>query len=302
MASLAPPVTPSPVGASLVVLEEHAGPSNRRFVLGLDDGARVEAVAYAGGDTLCVSCQVGCAVGCPFCASGRGGLGRPLSLGEMVGQVEALRAFGIDPSRVTVSGVGEPLHNAGTVAAFLAWCRRERIAPSLTSSGGTLARLTEALCDWPHNGLTLSVHAGSEPVRARLVPRAPSLAALFGLLEGLVPGLSARRRKKTALAYLLLVGENDGDDEVSAFVERALPVGLLVHLYAYNPVPGGPVAGVCEKRFQEVYDAMRARGLEVRRSSQARREPVGGCGTLVALGQKRPGGATIGLARAAVAD
>ncbi|HEU4406286.1 MAG TPA: radical SAM protein [Polyangiaceae bacterium] len=285
------------------MLEEHAGPSNRRFVLGLGDGARVEAVAYAGGETLCVSCQVGCAVGCPFCASGRGGLGRPLSLAEMIGQVEALCALGARPSRVTVSGVGEPLHNAAAVAAFLAWCRGRRLAPSLTTSGGPLARLAEALGDWPHNGLTLSVHAGTEPARARLVPRAPSLAELFGLLEARLPGLSARRRKKTALAYLLLAGENDGDAEIAAFVERARPLGLLVHLYAYNPVPGGPPGAAPEGRFQEVYGAMRAGGLEVRRSSRARREPVGGCGTLVALRRgPRPGGATIGLARAAGPD
>ncbi|MCU0682127.1 MAG: radical SAM protein [Polyangiaceae bacterium] len=267
----------------LDVVDEQAGPSNRRFVLRLADGARVEAVAYCGGETACVSCQVGCAVGCPFCASGRNGLGRPLTLAEMVGQIEALRTLGLRPHRVTVSGIGEPLHNAGVVSAFLSWCRRERIAPSLTTSGGTLARLTEALLDWPHNGLTLSVHAGSEAVRARLVPRGPPLAALFSLLAALTPKLSARRRKKTALAYLLLDGENDGDEEVRAFVERSRPLGLLVHLYAYNPVPGGPPSGVSEKRFQEVYDAMQAGGLEVRRSSKARREPVGGCGTLVSL-------------------
>jgi 23S rRNA (adenine2503-C2)-methyltransferase len=269
--------------AKLAVLDERAGPSNRRFVLGLEDGARVEAVAYCGGETVCVSCQVGCAVGCPFCASGARGLGRPLSLGEMAGQVEALRALGARPARVTVSGVGEPLHNAEVVSAFVSWCRQKGMAPSLTTSGGPTARLAEALGRWPHNGLTVSVHAGSEAVRARLVPRGPSLAALFGLLAEIVPHLSARRRKKTALAYLVLAGENDGEPEIQAFVERARPLGLLTHLYAYNPVPGGPAEGVSEKRFQEVYDMMRAAGLEVRRSSRARREPVGGCGTLVAL-------------------
>ncbi|HEU4537409.1 MAG TPA: radical SAM protein [Polyangiaceae bacterium] len=285
--------------APLALLDERAGPSNRRFALGLADGARVEAVAYCQGDTVCVSCQVGCAVGCPFCASGRDGLGRPLALAEMVGQVEALRALGLRPRRVTVSGIGEPLHNPGVVSAFLAWCRQERIAPSLTTSGGPLPRLAEALRDWPHNGLTVSVHAGREPARARLVPRAPPLDPLFALLAAHAPALSARRRKKTALAYLLLDRENDGDDEVRAFVARARPLGLPVHLYAYNPVPDGPPSGVSEKRFQEVYAAMRDGGLEVRRSSQARREPVGGCGTLVALGRRpreRPAGEGAGPA------
>ncbi len=252
---------------------------NLRFRVELQDGLAVEAVLYRG-DTLCVSSQVGCAVQCPFCASGSQGLFRALSFEELWGQVERVRSLGHSVTRVTVSGVGEPLHNHRAVSQFVVRCREERIAPSLTSSGGPIERLRE----WfllPHNGLTLSVHSGTEPVRARMVPRGPSLEALFACLAEEVPKMSRSRRKKLSLSYLLVADENDGDAEVRAFAERVLPLGLTVHLYAYNAVPTSPHRAVSRARYEEVYALLVSHGLKVRMSSQARIEANGGCGTLV---------------------
>lgn len=263
----------------LELIEEHASELNRRFVVRLADGASVEAVLYRG-DSLCVSCQVGCAVGCPFCASGANGLTRPLSLEELCGQVEAVRASA-PVHRVTVSGVGEPLHNA-SVPAFLAWCRAERIAPSLTTSGGPLSRLREVFA-LPHNGLTISIHAGTEATRAIVVPRGPALDDLFALLREEIPRLSRSRQRKVALAYLAIDGLNDGDEELDAFVDRARPLGVWTHLYAYNPVPTSAHRAVSRERYEAMYRRMTDAGLRVRMSCRARVEPNGGCGTLVAV-------------------
>jgi 23S rRNA (adenine2503-C2)-methyltransferase len=116
-----------------------------------------------------------------------------------------------------------------------------------------------------------------------LVPHAPSLATLYELLGAEVPKLTQSRRRKTALAYLVLAGENDGEDEVAAFVERSRPLKLPVHLYAYNPVATSDHARVSPERYQAIYEHLRASGLVTRMSSQARIEANGGCGTLVAL-------------------
>lgn len=264
----------------LTLLEEHAEGLNRRFVVGLADGARVEAVLYRG-DSLCVSCQVGCAVGCPFCASGANGLARPLSLDELCGQVEAVEALGERIARVTLSGVGEPLHNAA-VPDFIAWCRERRIAPSLTTSGGPIGRLRQLL-HAPHNGLTISVHAGREGTRARVVPRGPTLEPLFEALHEEVPRLSRSRQRKVALAFLAVADLNDADAEIDAFIARAFPLGLWVHLYAYNPVPTSHHRPVTRERYEAIYRRMSAAGLRVRMSCKARVEPNGGCGTLVAI-------------------
>ncbi len=261
------------------LIEEHASELNRRFVVRLADGASVEAVLYRG-DSLCVSCQVGCAVGCPVCASGATGLTRPLSIEELCAQVEAVTALA-PVTRVTVSGVGEPLHN-GAVPAFVAWCRARRIAPSLTTSGGPLPRLREAFA-LPHNGLTISVHAGTEETRSLAVPRGPALEPLFALLREEVPRLSRSRQRKVALAYLVIDGLNDRDEELDAFAERARPLGLWTHLYAYNPVPTSAHRPVSRERYEAIYRRLTGAGLRVRMSCRARVEPNGGCGTLVAV-------------------
>lgn len=253
---------------------------NERWLVELADGARVECVAYRG-DTLCVSSQVGCAVACPFCASGARGLARGLSLAELIGQVEAVRALGRALVRVTVSGVGEPLHNHAAVLEFLAWCREQRLAMSVTTSGGPLARLGEWL-HAPHNGLTISVHAGSEGTRAQMVPKGPALEPLFQLLEQEVPRMTRRRRKKTALAYLACAELNDAPAEIDAFAERARVLQLPVHLYAYNEVPTSRVKRLTRARYEAIHAQLTAAGLTVRMSSRARLEENGGCGTLLA--------------------
>lgn len=250
----------------------------------LADGALVESVLYRG-DTLCVSSQVGCAVSCPFCASGANGFGRNLSLEELIGQVERVTAA--HPIvRATVSGIGEPLHNHRVVLDFVTWCRARRIGPSLTTSGGPLSRLREWI-HAHHNGLTISVHAGTEPVRSRAVPRGPSLQDLFNALHEEVPRATSSRRKKMALAYLLIAGLNDSDAEVDAFIARAQPLRLMIHLYDHNPVATSEMHGVGGARYAQVYGRMTEAGLRVRMSSRARLEANGGCGTLVAVQRER---------------
>jgi 23S rRNA (adenine2503-C2)-methyltransferase len=254
--------------------------SNERWLVRLHDGAQVECVLYRG-DTLCVSSQVGCAVSCPFCASGERGLARSLSLSELASQVSAVQALGIRLARVTLSGVGEPLHNHDA-RAFLDHCRAQALPLSLTTSGGPIAKLQPWL-HAPHNGLTLSVHAGREATRARLVPKGPRLDSLFETLRAELPAMTERRRRKTALAYLLVQGENDGEAELDAFIERVAGLGLAIHLYAYNAVPRKTFSRLPEARYRAIYARLCAAGLRVRMSAQARLEKNGGCGTLVAL-------------------
>jgi 23S rRNA (adenine2503-C2)-methyltransferase len=267
----------------LRLVEVEQGVFNRRFRVELADGAAVEAVHYRG-DTLCISSQVGCAVGCSFCASGASGLSRQLSSDELWQQVEAARSRALQVTRVTVSGVGEPLHNHRHVLELIARCRSERIAPSVTTSGGPLERLRELLVAH-HNGVTVSVHAGTEAVRARIVPRGPALEPLFATLAEVVPQLSRSRQRKVALAYLALAAINDADAELDAFIARAAPLGLSVHLYAYNPVSTSDCRRVDRARYEAMYARLTAAGLTVRMSSQARIEANGGCGTLIARRQ-----------------
>lgn len=262
------------------LIEEHDGGNNRRFVVELEDGARVEAVVYRG-DTLCISSQVGCAVACPFCASGARGFGRNLKFEELVGQLQAVQGLGVQLARITVSGVGEPLHNPA-LPEFITHCRDVRIGPSLTTTGGPLSRLRPLLHSH-HNGITLSVHAGTEATRRRMVPNGPSLADLFALLHEEVELMTGRRKRRLALAYLMVAGLNDSAEELAAFAELARPLPFTIHLFDYNPVPTSPFEQVSRSAYEQAYQQLMDAGLRVRMSSQARLQKNGGCGTLVAL-------------------
>jgi 23S rRNA (adenine2503-C2)-methyltransferase len=262
-----------------VIVEETTGEQNRKLVVRLARGEEVETVVYRG-DTVCISTQVGCAVGCPFCASGSAGFFRNLAASELWEQLR-LASPDLAFDKITLSGIGEPLHNFAEIEPFLVDAQRRGFGVSVTTSGGPLSRLA-MLLRLPHNGVTISVHAGTEPVRRKLVPRGPSLDELFALLTAELPNLPRRRRKKTALAYLVIEGENDHDAELAAFVERAAPLGLAVHLYGNNPVPMAPYPRGDRARFEAIYERFRSAGLVVRMSSTARLESVGGCGTLVA--------------------
>jgi len=253
---------------------------NTKFAVELDDGAWVEAVLYRK-HTLCISSQVGCAVGCPFCASGSRGWMRNLHAEELIAQVQQAQSWAPSLRRVTVSGVGEPLHNAAAVETLLHWCRQHHLAPSLTTTGGSEEKLKHFI-GLPHNGLTLSVHAGTESMRRKLVPHGLSLSRLFDTVEQCVPRLSRSRRRRLSLAYLLIGDGNDDAEQTGAFSERARSLGLSVYLYRFNPVAHGNFLPAAEKRYEEVVEAWRAMGLEVRCSSLARNEPNGGCGTLMA--------------------
>lgn len=279
------------ISAASIEREVASPGGNRRFVVRMaSDGAAVESVLYRG-DTLCVSSQVGCGVRCPFCASGASGVARNLTLEELFAQRDLVAASSDRPiARVTVSGAGEPLHNHEVVAAFVDACRDTSPA-SVTTTGAPLVHLARWLAqDGPrHNGLTISVHAGTEDVRARLVPKGPALDPLFALLNDAIPRASRKRKKKIALAYLVIGGQNDHDDELDAFAARARPLDLFVHLYAYNPVPTSPHRGVDRARYEAIYQRLVDRGLRVRMSSKARTEDNGGCGTLVALRGARRG-------------
>lgn len=256
---------------------------NVRYVVRLADGAEVEAVVYRG-DTACLSTQVGCGVRCPFCASGANGLSRSVTVDESMAVLALLEARHAI-ARVTLSGSGEPLHANETTREVVRRCHARKTPASITTSGGPLPRLEGWLSSEAplHNGITISVHAGTEPVRAKMVPGGPPLEGLFGVLAARVPSLPRKRRKKIALAYLVIAGENDGDAELDAFCTRAQPLGLAVHLYAHNPVPTSPHRGVGRVRYEAIYARLALRGLTVRMSSQARLEANGGCGTLVAI-------------------
>lgn len=254
---------------------------NLRFLIPLEDGLGVEAVYYGSG-TLCLSSQAGCGVGCPFCASGAKGLLRNLTLAELQHQLSWVRNQGIHPRALTLSGIGEPLHNAEVVRQFLCSSQVAGLPVSLTTIGAPLGRLEEFLL-LAHNGLMLSLHAGLAATHRRLIPAGPDFGRLFALLNAIWPQLSRRRRRKIGINYLLLQGVNDSQQEMDALLERLRPFPeLTLHLLSCNPVAGSSFVSPPAAMQQHWYQTLSAAGLHVRRPNRWRRQSLGGCGTLVA--------------------
>ena len=245
----------------------HLNLDNQRFLVPLSDGLQVEAVYYGSG-TLCLSSQAGCAVGCPFCASGAKGLLRNLTLEELEKQLAWARFQGIKPRALTLSGIGEPLHNAAVTRDFLLSNQTKGLPVSLTTIGAPLHQLEEFLL-LPHNGLMLSLHAGLAATHRRLIPKGPEIAELFALLQSVWPRLSRRRRRKIGINYLLLHGVNDSQEELSALQAQLRPFPeLTLHLLSCNPVPGSSYSSPAAAGQDHWYQALVDAGVHVRRPNR----------------------------------
>lgn len=233
------------------------------------DGLPVEAVLLrrSGRATVCVSCQVGCAVGCPFCASGRLGLRRDLVAEEIVDQVlhfeRLLRADGGHVTAVVLMGMGEPFQNYDQ---SLRACRLLNDAGGFAlaarsisiSTAGVVPGIRRFATEREQFNLAVSLHAGTDLLRDRLVPlnRRYPLSAVFAACAAYV----RRKRRKLLFEYVLLRGVNDGADQVTA-LGRALARPLYhLNVIAYNETGAGHVTPSADE-VRAFVEAVRATGV-----------------------------------------
>lgn len=243
---------------------------NRLIPFDLKDGLTVESVWYPY-RTLCISSQAGCRVGCPFCASGRKGLVRNLTAAELLEQ-----SLCADADRITVSGIGEPLDNYDAVAEFISV---SKLPVSVTTTGNS-PKLKDLLM-LNHNGVMISIHSGTETTHKRLIPNTRGLHEIFADIEDVWSGLSVRAKKRIGFNYLLVEGINDSLDEIDAYLKN---VGrfpqAVTHLLRLNPVEKSPYKSPPDEKFNETYEYIRSKGINVRRANRWRNNELGGCGTL----------------------
>ena len=217
-----------------------------KFVLTLFDGARVECVSMRTPKrlTFCVSSQVGCALGCTFCATGLMGLKRNLLPEEIVTQVVTmgdLNAWQDDRFNIVFMGMGEPLANLAAVAESIRILHDERGlnigARRITvSTSGLVPQIREMAGLGLAVGLAISLHATTDSLRDELVPvnkRWPIAELLDAAKE-----YGEKVGRRVTLEYTLIgcVNDTPGDADRLAAFARALP--SKVNLIPYNPVPG----------------------------------------------------------------
>ena len=280
------PVLERELAALATVHSEHPGEDGSlRRVVALADGQLVETVHMPPGRTpaLCVSTQVGCAVGCTFCMTGTTGLVRQLGSAEIVAQVALARASR-PVRRVVFMGMGEPAHNLDNVleAIDLLGTAGNIGHKNLVFSTVGDPRAFEALLGRNEGqvrpALALSLHTTRADLRAQLLPRAPRLTP-----EELV---EAGERYARASAYpiqyqwTLLEGINDGEEEVEGLVRLLHGKYAILNLIPYNAVDGLPYRRPSRAAAAELARRLHRRGILTKLRQSAGQDVDGGCGQL----------------------
>lgn len=231
------------------VRREVSSDGSVKYLFELADAERVESVlvAHPRGPAICVSTQVGCRQGCVFCLSGKKGLRRNLTAGEIVDQVIALRRDIPPKTRwsVVFMGMGEPLDNyANTVKAMRLITDEEAmgISPSRVtlSTVGLVPELKAFAREGLGVNLAVSLSAPDDETRNRLIPanRRYGLSELMDACKA----YPVTRWRKLTFEYVVLAGINDSESQATALGELVRGQRCLVNLIPFNPFPGSPYA------------------------------------------------------------
>lgn len=254
---------------------------SRRELLELGDGRRVECVQLPR-EALCISSQVGCAVGCGFCATGTLGLTRNLEVVELLAQVVHARRRGA-VRKVVFMGMGEPAHNLRAVLAairllgLLGGIGHKELVFSTVGEPAVFEQL--AACE-VRPSLALSLHSSDAGRRAELLPRAPRIEPRE-LVEAAL-AYSEFTGQPLRLQWTLLRGVNDGDDELARLMEWLPGRRVVVDFIEYNPVEAFDHERTPWERTRELTHALHAAGIQAKLRSSAGQDARGGCGQLSA--------------------
>jgi 23S rRNA (adenine2503-C2)-methyltransferase len=259
---------------------EHPAPDgSARLLVDLADGQSVES-ALLPRDGLCVSTQVGCAVGCRFCMSGRDGLLRQLGSAEIVAQVALARARR-PVKKVVFMGMGEPAHNLDNVLdaiellGTLGGIGHKDLVLSTVGDARVFERLP---LQRVKPALALSLHSTNAERRAQLLPRAPQIDP-----ADLVDATDRYARASgypAQVQWTLLAGVNDGDDEVQGLLRLLRGRHLMLNLIPFNSVDGSGYERPAWDHAAEMTRRLNRGGVLTRLRRSAAQDVDGGCGQL----------------------
>ncbi len=259
---------------------EHAGEdASSRLLLELADGQTVESVLLPK-DGLCVSTQVGCAVGCVFCMTGRDGLLRQLGSAEIIAQVVLARTRRA-VRKVVFMGMGEPAHNMDNVLeaiellGTLGDIGHKNLVFSTVGDRRVFERLPQARVK---PALALSLHSTRAELRAQLLPRAQRIdpAELVEL------GETYARATGYPIQYqwTLLEGINDSTEEVDGIARLLAGKYAVMNLIPYNAVDGLGFRRPARESAEAMSLALYKRGILTKLRQSAGQDVDGGCGQL----------------------
>ncbi len=290
------------ISTPAIIAKDTSSDGTVKLLLGLDDDRRIESVFIPDtpSQTFCVSTQVGCAMKCGFCLTGKMGLVRDLSAGEIAGQVRVLaNEMGLRDSKfnIVLMGMGEPLHNYDNTMKALRMLNDEHglaVSPKRVtlSTVGVLPALDRLASEPLMPNLAISLHATTEDQRDALVP----VNRKYGLEDILAAArkFPARRRNRITFEYVLLGDVNDTPEDARRLVRLLGNIRCKVNLIPLNEAAGISFTRPSDERVNTFARILAGAGLTVSVRKSRGRDIRAACGQLIVEGTQRVGRAESG--------
>ncbi len=257
--------------SSTIARHTQADDGTEKLLLTLADGGQIECVLLRDETrrTICISTQVGCSMGCVFCASGLEGLARNLTTGEIVEQMLQLQ-LRLQPderlSHIVVMGMGEPLANLDALLPALDEATRDdglgisarRITISTVGLTKAMRRLTETN---PRYRLAVSLHAPNDELRQKIVPIADKIPLADVLVEA--DNYFDRSGRQLTFEYVLLAGLNDSPANAAELATLLAGRTAMLNVIPYNPVAGLPYVTPSQNAQRAFRQTLESRGVNV---------------------------------------
>jgi 23S rRNA (adenine2503-C2)-methyltransferase len=268
----------------------------QKLVLRLGDGRQIESVFIPDtpAQTFCISTQVGCAMACAFCLTGKMGLVRHLTAGEIAGQVRVLsQALQLTDFNIVLMGMGEPLHNYDATMKALRILHDAHglaVGPRrVTLSTVGLVPMLDKLAQEPlMPNLAISLHATTETQRAAIVPPTKKYS-LQDIIEA-CRRFPLTKRSRITFEYVLLEGVNDSLDDARRLARLLTGIKAKVNLIPLNAAAGIPFNRPSDVRIDDFARTLAERGVSVSVRKSRGRDIRAACGQLIVEGQTRSAG------------
>jgi 23S rRNA (adenine2503-C2)-methyltransferase len=286
-----------------LVHRERSVDGTEKFLLRLADGRHIESVFIPDTPamTFCISTQVGCAMACAFCLTGKMGLLRNLTAGEIVGQVRVLvDALAMRDTRfnIVLMGMGEPLHNYDETMKALRMLADEHglaVSPRrVTLSTVGLLPALERLANEPlMPNLAISLHATTDAIRGELVP----INKKYGIAEIIAAcrKFPLKKRSRITFEYVLLAGVNDSAEAARTLAKLLANVKAKVNLIPLNAAPGIPFERPSDQTVDRFAQVLADHHILVSVRKSRGRDIRAACGQLIVDGKLKSPAQRLGV-------
>lgn len=280
----------------ILKIQNSAKDGTRKYLFGLKDGNSIESVfmKYKFGNTVCISSQAGCRMGCGFCASAINGLHRNLTPGEMADQIISIeRDTGEKIGNIVVMGTGEPFDNYENLSGFIRNVHEKDglnigMRSITVSTCGLIPKMADFARDFPQVNLAVSLHAPNDTIRNKLMPvnrRYPMDELLKACRQH-----AAQTGRRITFEYALVKGLNDSDRNAEELAARLRGINCHVNLIPLNRVDETGLSGTERTDAERFRDLLEKRGIQVTIRRELGGDIDAACGQLRLKNSRRTAG------------